>query len=318
MNFESEGAYMRPGIFQASIAGVGHLIAYIESEKIAELKSNAIVRDALDVLRGGPVRDTLDSGIQAHIKAVRKKLPKDFLKSSFDWNLEYDWTASLCRLLLRAQNYRHGGAFLITPDRSLQGLNIKYRIKYDRLRVALEGLGALQIQMSLTSDVIFEEYIDQLADEIPADLYLDEAVFNGDLIDSRSELDGTIWFISLLSRVDGLVLMNPRLDILGFGVEITIPTEPEAIDVASNRSATESSLREVSYTHYGTRHRSMMRYCGRVPGSIGFVVSQDGDVRVITRARDKLVMWENIRLQLHDFARRVRRHSRPDGSTSLS
>jgi hypothetical protein len=36
VNFESERGYMRPGLFQASISGAGHVIAYIGSDKIAE------------------------------------------------------------------------------------------------------------------------------------------------------------------------------------------------------------------------------------------------------------------------------------------
>lgn len=146
-------------------------------------------------------------------------------------------------------------------------------------------------------------------DDLPLDLYFDETIFNGDLENSRSELDGTLWFISLLSRVDGLVLMGPTLDVKGFGVEITVREEPKLIYAASNRSATKGGLRKVDYNHYGTRHRSMMRYCATVPGSIGFVVSQDGDVRIMTNVGRRLVVWENIKLQLPDFVRRER-HSR--------
>ena len=42
----------------------------------------------------------------------------------------------------------------------------------------------------------------------------------------------------------------------------------------------------------------MMRYCYSNPGSIGFVISQDGDVRAITRLGSRLVLWENIDVQL--------------------
>jgi hypothetical protein len=65
-----------------------------------------------------------------------------------------------------------------------------------------------------------------------------------------------------------------------------------------------SKVTALDYNHFGTRHRSMMRYCAAVPGSVGFVVSQDGDVRAITRVRDDLVVWENVKLRLDDFERR--------------
>ena len=57
---------------------------------------------------------------------------------------------------------------------------------------------------------------------------------------------------------------------------------------------------------YGTRHRSMMSYCAAVPGSVGFVISQDGNVRVVTQVRGRLVMWNNIKLQLYGFETVIR------------
>lgn len=194
----------------------------------------------------------------------------------------------------------------MTPDNSFAGLNIKYQIDYSRLRAALHTHALVKIREPFASDKIFENYLDQDADEIPLDLYLDETVSGNELSENRSELDGTIWFISLLTRVDGLVLMSPTLEVKGFGVEIMYSDEPSEVFAARNRNGTVTGLRRVDYNHYGTRHRSMMRYCAQVPNTLGFVISQDGDVRVITQVSGKLVMWENIKLQHHyDFVRRT-------------
>jgi len=53
VNYESDSGPDRPGIFQASIEGIGHIVTYIGYDKLAELKVNALVRNARDVLRGG-------------------------------------------------------------------------------------------------------------------------------------------------------------------------------------------------------------------------------------------------------------------------
>ncbi|HEX9927087.1 MAG TPA: hypothetical protein VGB02_00960, partial [Pyrinomonadaceae bacterium] len=135
--------------------------------------------------------------------------------------------------------------------------------------------------------------------EIPASLYLEKEVAGDELIDNSSEIEGTLWFISLLTKVDGLVLMNPYLEVRGFGTEITFSDEPSEIFVANTRNATRKSLKKADYNHYGTRHRSMMRYCSQIENSVGFVISQDGDVRVITQVDGNLVIWENIKLQQH-------------------
>jgi sensor domain DACNV-containing protein len=315
VNYDKDEGPERPGMFQASIIGIGHLVTHIGYEKVAELKTNILLGKTLDVLSGGPIYDTLISGIQKYIEKVRSEIPEHVYEDFWnrDASLASYWISSLCRLLLRARNYWHGGAVLITPDTSLQGLNVKYGIQYHHLRSALEGRAIAMIQETYASDLIIEGYLDQDAEEIPTDLYLEEAINRNDLDESLSELDGAIWFISLLTRVDGLVLMNPSLEVQGFGVEITYNNALPEIFLAGNERATKSRLQKVDYNHFGTRHRSMMRYCSQVPGSIGFVISQDGDVRAITLVRKQLVMWENIRLQ-RDFKRRTRRRKHARGS----
>ena len=42
----------------------------------------------------------------------------------------------------------------------------------------------------------------------------------------------------------------------------------------------------------------MIRYCNRHSESLGFVVSQDGDIRAITKHGSEVVLWENINVQL--------------------
>jgi len=70
-------------------------------------------------------------------------------------------------------------------------------------------------------------YLDD--EHIPVDFYLAENTDETDLKHIRSEIDGVLWFISLLSRVDGLILMNKHLIVRGFGVEIKSAKPPEKI-----------------------------------------------------------------------------------------
>jgi len=307
VNFDSETGPERPGLFQASITGIGHLVAYIGYEKIAELKLNALVRSAIDVLKKGAVHDALGPGIRSYLAALQPQLTEFFGDDSWEWDRESppktNWLSSLRRLLLRVQNLRHGGAFLITPDQSLGGLSVKHKMKYDRLRSALERLAVADAQEFAASSEIRDEYMEKDADDMPVVLHVDESVAGFDVEEIRNEMDGAIWFISLLTRVDGLVLLSQTLEVIGFGVEITTQEPPSEVFIAEDVHATESRLRKVDYQLYGTRHRSMMRYCASVPGSVGFVISQDGDVRVITKVAGRLVVWENIRLQLPTFVR---------------
>lgn len=178
VNYDVDEGAERPGLFQASIAGLGHIIVSIAYERVAELRVNAIPDRSLDVLRTGPICNKLTGSINTYIARVRNQLPNDDMytyRGHWDVSLTDYWIESLCRLLLRVQNYRHGGAILITPDDSHQWLNIKYSISYPRLGSALDTYAIATIQQTYASDNIFE-FLDQDADEIPMDLYLDEAV----------------------------------------------------------------------------------------------------------------------------------------------
>jgi hypothetical protein len=97
--------------------------------------------------------------------------------------------------------------------------------------------------------------------------------------------------------MEDCILLSCGLNVRGFGAEITCKNDPPAIFTAGDERASKAKLRSTNFSRFGTRHRSMMRYCYANLGSIGFVISQDGDVRAIMRVGKLLVIWENIRLQ---------------------
>jgi hypothetical protein len=308
VNYNAESGHQPPGLFQATALSLGHLRVSVGYENIAELKVDTLVSRKPDVLRKGPVAEKLEIGINHYIESVVRAASECGAVSSWAGMFADRWISSLCRLLLRIQSYRHGGALLITPDTAFQYLNIKHGIDYTRLRDGLRARAVLSCEKCDADDLIFEEYIEPSADEMPVGLYLDSVIAEGEVEDARSELNGAIWFISLLSRVDGLILMDPGLKIYGFGAEITVSEEPTEIYISSDASGARASLRDCPYTHFGTRHRSMMRYCHAVPEAVGFVISQDGDVRAMTKVNKHLVMWEDIKLQL-EITRSKRRRS---------
>ena len=41
----------------------------------------------------------------------------------------------------------------------------------------------------------------------------------------------------------------------------------------------------------------MLRYCATNPNSVGFIISQDGDVRAATQFESQVLLWDNIRIQ---------------------
>jgi len=116
-----------------------------------------------------------------------------------------------------------------------------------------------------------------------------------ELEEVNNEMIGAVRFAASLSCVDGLVLMSPRLNVYGFGTVIAETVSPKYVHL-STASRPGSSAVETPANHFGTRHQSMFAYCKKYPESVGFVVSQDGEVRAIKSINNKVYVWENIRV----------------------
>jgi hypothetical protein len=181
------------------------------------------------------------------------------------------------------------------------------------LPIALTNLGIARIKASLADEELDKYLDDPNVYEVPALAHLDQAIAESDADDYEDEITGCVRFISSLSCVDGLIFATPDLAIRGFGVEIRTKKEPTEVFLASRPRATGKSLRRIDPHHYGTRHRSMMRYCFANPKSIGFVISQDGEIRVMTKVKKSLVMWENLKVL--SFFEEDFKKTTPDGQS---
>jgi hypothetical protein len=294
MKEASSGPEM-PGMFQAVIQGTGEIAAYKTYLLLGSLKQDTLVKGQQRVFQSGPVHSKLMRSIKKFQQQVREKVGANLYDERGHWNasLEAAWISGLCRILIGVHKYQHGGAVLISDDSS--GLNPKYLLKYHRFADALFRESVLRIEHTSYSDVIHKEYLDEEADELPMGLYLDDAVSASELTDTNDELTGCVRFLASLSRVDGLIWLDFSLRLKAFGVEITVRDEPDRAVLAQNSRATKAKT--LNLNQYGTRHRSMLRYCAANPNSIGFVVSQDGDVRAITHSGKRVLMWDNIRIQ---------------------
>ena len=302
---EKEGAVRPAGLFQASAKALGHVVVNLGYEPMAELRIDRLIVRALDPLARGPLREALYPGVQNHLSRVLKTVEGEYiddgLQEEFDelWTdiLAERWFETIARLLLRIQSFHHGGALLITPDEAFRCLNIKYPITYDRIPRALQNAAKARILGSEADNRLMED-IDQEAEMVSAFDYLEAEVSRNEQEDRKSELDGALWFVATISRVDGLVLCDPGLTVHGFGTMIETETLPNEIAGAGDDLATPESRYHIAYEQFGSRHRSMMRYVASVPGSVGFVVSQDGDVRAIGTVGDTLLIWDGIRLEM--------------------
>jgi hypothetical protein len=281
-----------PGLFQASITGIGIISVRSSAGKAATLKRGKLIKSYLNIFYRGPVADIIKKiSLSTDAEVIRDYNEKGISIDGFEGN-EHKSTIlyrnSLKRLLNRIKIYNHGGALLITSDTKSESLRIKYPIQYDRLKTAIKKY----CKNANEKKMIMPDDDDQ---RVPNTLQADQLIEEQQSI--TREIKGCIRFIASMAGVDGLVLMNNQAVIKGFGVVIRDVHPPESVYVSSTLDATEKKFKKRNPKEFGTRHQSMFAYCNQHEGSLGFVISQDGDIRVITKVDDKLIVWENIEIQ---------------------
>lgn len=299
LNYEADEGPEQPGLFQTSINGLGSLIVIFDYELIATLKQNSLISNYLDVFRLGPVHTIL----KRHSDRYEKKLKTEFEREFDDedpenWMHLLDglWTQVISRILIRIQNFEHGGAILITAQ--TKDLDIKHKIEYNRLYRAIYNYSKYLLEYVYHSNSIHIDYLEHPdKTHLPVEMYLAENIAEFTRKESSDELKGAIRFVSSLSCIDGLVLLDTQLNVKGFGVVVQNINPPKFIYISKTANVNKSKLSKIPSDNFGTRHRSMFSYCWSNPGSLGFVVSQDGDIRAITTVNGRLVMWENIKVQ---------------------
>lgn len=295
--FAGDGPTERPGLFQAAVAPA-QLTVYRRDRLVASLVHGQLSYRFHDVLHRGRIQRLLEQPVQRFVAAVRAEVgPRAFDEQPREPDLRRLWIGTLSRLLLGVQSYGHGGAILLVERNSPAGLNVKYELPYDRLLGAMRRLAVTRIRQAAARDRLWRGYLlKDDREDLPVDLHLEEGLSVTAQAACLNEIGGCVRFVASLSRVDGCVVLDRELSLGGFGVEITVQDEPATVFRAGDADGSAHMLRPVAYDHFGTRHRSVMRYCWRYPGSVGFVVSQDGTARALTRVEDRLLLWESIHL----------------------
>ncbi len=264
------------------------------------LHQDSLVTTFYDVLNEGPVAKQLTKYVEKFEDRVKAHFKQKRVRQNIDSQLADAprlWLQTLSRILLGIRRLKHGGALLLIPSKKTTDLSAKYQIRYENMEAMLDQHLIASIRWQLARSQIRGTHRAPSMDSIPAPLDAERRQAFNDREDAKRAELGCANFIVSLGGVDGLILMSEGLRVIGFGVEIKTPTDPERLFSARNAKASSGRLKEMPFDHLGTRHRSMMRYCNKHPGSLGFVISQDGDVRAITKTPQGLVVWENIRLQ---------------------
>ncbi len=352
-SWESTRSAFAPGLFYSQITGIGEITVYMRDRVVAILRQNRLISQEYDALWKGPLSESLNRYVGKFQSEVKRDVGDVLYQSAGRWfegtdelwrceedfgdELRNEWLGSLCRVLLKIRDCRHGGALLICPKRATADLSIKYHLEYKGISNSLRAYAGSHIKQQFIETEARQGRLHEIKfqgkpiaklgyfvtpDERESIFIQGMSLLDHDVLyrswqylasssGALGSLAGAVGLVASLSKVDGAVLLQNGLNVAGFGVEIRTKTDVQQIFVAQDEYARE--LVAADPRAYGTRHRSMMRYCQAHPSAVGIVVSQDGDIRAMTTVKSELVMWEQLQLRAgtldeYMFPPHVRKH----------
>jgi hypothetical protein len=274
-----------PDVLVIHVLAPGHLLIARGSTPIVELQGGRLREHGHDVFLSQWL-----SGLFAPIRAevVQLRTPSGEAAATVDQDVVRAVGQHLLRRAISAiRRARHGGTLLIVPpddqgNLDIPGVSLKYRFADQDTRRRFRQL-ILSILSTLQAVAVRE-----------GQAHVDLAFYQqrGD-IELRALEDAVVELAQLmasLAAVDGALVMNRRLELLGFGGEITEATPVPQIHRALDLEGTQTAAEVVDGV--GTRHRSVYRLCLAHPDTLGFVVSQDGTVTVVHARDGKVLRWE--------------------------
>jgi hypothetical protein len=191
----------------------------------------------------------------------------------------------LRRIIQLVRGAGHGGMILVVdaaPGTSagLEGLRLKFRFLQDepshRYRTLLFQI--LERVAAATSKATVE-WSDFALDSSSDLEKLERAVFEWSRV------------IANLTAIDGAVILDKRMGLLGFGAEVSAElAAPSGVWRALDIEGREREPNTIE--NVGTRHRAAYRFVQAHPTGVALVISHDGGVSFVTNRDGEVVFWE--------------------------
>jgi DisA bacterial checkpoint controller nucleotide-binding len=272
------------------VRGPGNLVIHRGSERLVTLLNGRVEGHGFDLFASSWLLDryrTVGEGFSDE-KAPR---PLDSINVREDL-AEKIGIGFMRRVIREIRNSQHGGTIVFAP-RSLISklleirgpLRAKYRIDEactaSPFAVILAEVTRRLGQFALAkarSSAGWQEYLEWY-EEFPYTF-------------SQRFVELALW-LSDLTAVDGCLLLDHKFTVLGFGVEIQVPSfEDEMVYRALDIEAQHCVLESMESA--GTRHRTAYRLCREYAQCLAIVVSQDGTVKFVANHQDKVTYWNHL------------------------
>jgi hypothetical protein len=271
----------------------GELTISNGGEVLFSLRGGKLVFPSRDVLGDGLVAD-FTCGARDELTSIVAEKLKD-LALEREYPVQSLYNSSLLRILFKVREKGHGGTIILLPhgidktdSRITDRLTIKYPCQYDYV-------WDLMARSVVNHQRYYDLHFKLWKAKLPVEKYQQVSILDLEKSVIEESLGDCFRFIASLCAVDGALVINDRMSVLGFGAEVTAfsPTL-RTVEVAFDAAATQRTT--LSIESYGTRHRSAFRFCSSFENAIAFVISQDGGVKVIKRHGPNVILWPDINM----------------------
>jgi len=269
------------------VTGPGQLAVRCAGELVGAIERGVLVDAMMDVFDS----EWLPALFAREREQVRKEHAAHQAEAKFPTFAEHSLISRVGQHMLRrsiqlVRGARHGGMILVVdvaPGAGMihfDGLRLKYRFDQDepshRYRTLL--LQILERVAAATSKPTVQ-WLDFALDSSPDLERLESAVF---------ELSRVI---ANLTAIDGAVVLDKRLGLLGYGAEVSaeLPAPSRvwrALDTEGRRRVPDD------IENVGTRHRAAYRFVQDHAEGIAVVISHDGGVSFVANRDREVVFWE--------------------------
>lgn len=268
----------------------GWLLFYQDYNMLAEWRGREFHCPRLDVFQSRLMSDRF-AGLRRRLvdTTAADPLPPTLSRDTYEELIHRIGKQFLRRIVNLGRSSGHGGSLLLIPlaengvRRTDQWIDCKYAAAPDAAGIRIRH--------------IVEAMLRRLGQLCPDGTTLEQAwdCFQTSSDSEMDELEEAFFELARLysdmMQVDGALVLEHGLSVVGFGGEIRVDLSVLHVEQAHDLDRTSTSRWDV--LNDGTRHRSLYRLCAVDPEVVGYVISQDGQVRMIANVDDTVTFWKH-------------------------
>lgn len=268
----------------------GWLLFYNGYALMAEWRGRNFHGPQLDVFQSGLLKERF----AGHRLRMVEGLGMDCLSRNLDFSAYSELSHRVAlqfmkRIINLVRTSGHGGSLVIVPD------------EHEGVEVATKWIDCKYSAAPDTAGLRFRSLLQAIIRRVgqlcPDGTNAEEAwqVFRNSLDSELDQLEEAFFELARLfadlMQVDGALVLDQRMCLVGFGGEIRVDRNVFQVEQALDLEGVEVVDWDVRGD--GTRHRSVYRLCSVEPEVIGFVISQDSQVRMIASVNDAVIFWSH-------------------------